>query len=117
MSIIVKAYNKTPYKFLFHRKPQIGFFRSFGCPVLVLNTSDELAKFDAKASDGFFFVYSPQLIASTVHNPKHNIIEESMNVEFHENSFSTVVNGPTWLFEIDALTTSLNCNSFEFSAG
>jgi len=116
-SIIVKDHKKTPYELLFKRKPQMGFFRSFGCPVSVLNTSDQLAKFDAKACDGFFVGYSSQSIAYRVYISKHNIIEESMNVEFHENSFPKIINGPAWLFDIDALTNSLNSDSFDHSAG
>lgn len=70
-----------------------------------------------KASDGFFVAYSSQLIAYLVYNPKHNITEETMNFEFHENSFPNAVNGLEWLLDLDALTNSMNSDSLQFSAG
>nr|GEV43378.1 ribonuclease H-like domain-containing protein [Tanacetum cinerariifolium] len=56
----------------------LGFMRPFGCLVTVLNTLDPLGKFDGKANEGFLIGYS---ISSS---------------------------GPTWLFEIDTLTKSMN---------
>ncbi|GJX05673.1 putative ribonuclease H-like domain-containing protein [Tanacetum coccineum] len=50
----------------------------FGCPVTILNTIDHLGKFDGKADEGFFVGYSL-------------------------NS-----SGPDWLFDIDALTRTMN---------
>ncbi|GKD02897.1 putative ribonuclease H-like domain-containing protein [Tanacetum coccineum] len=52
--------------------------RPFRCPVIILNTIDHLGKFDGKADEGFFVGYS---------------INRS---------------GPNWLFDIDALTKSMN---------
>ncbi|GJT09096.1 putative ribonuclease H-like domain-containing protein, partial [Tanacetum coccineum] len=56
----------------------LGFMRPFGYPVIILNTIDHLGKFDGKADEGFFVGYS---------------INRS---------------GPNWLFNIDALTKSMN---------
>nr|GEV25809.1 RNA-directed DNA polymerase, eukaryota, reverse transcriptase zinc-binding domain protein [Tanacetum cinerariifolium] len=36
------------------RTQALGFMRSFGCPVTILNTIDHLEKFDGKADEGFF---------------------------------------------------------------
>nr|GEV12120.1 uncharacterized mitochondrial protein AtMg00810-like [Tanacetum cinerariifolium] len=55
-----------------------GFMRPFGCPVTILNTLDTLGKFNGKADEGFLVGYS---------------ISRS---------------GPTWLFDIDTLTKSMN---------
>ncbi|GJS52198.1 retrovirus-related pol polyprotein from transposon TNT 1-94 [Tanacetum coccineum] len=52
--------------------------RPFGCPVTILNTIDHLGKFDGKADEGFFVGYSL-------------------------NS-----SGPDWLFDINALTRTMN---------
>ncbi|GJW99658.1 putative ribonuclease H-like domain-containing protein [Tanacetum coccineum] len=59
-------------------KPALGFMRPFGYPVTILNTIDHLGKFDGKVDEGFFIGYS---------------INRS---------------GPNWLFDIDALTKSMN---------
>ncbi|GJT16257.1 putative ribonuclease H-like domain-containing protein [Tanacetum coccineum] len=56
--------------------------RPFGCPVTILNTINHLGKFDGKTDEGFFVRYS---------------INRS---------------GPNWLFDIDALTKSMNYKSF-----
>nr|GEX31145.1 hypothetical protein [Tanacetum cinerariifolium] len=58
--------------------PSIGFMRPFGCPVTILYTLDPLGKFDRKADEGFLVGYS---------------VSRS---------------GPTWLFDIDTLTKSMN---------
>ncbi|GKE83773.1 hypothetical protein Tco_1557515, partial [Tanacetum coccineum] len=59
-------------------KPALGFMRPFGCPVRILNTMDYLGKFDGNVDEGFFVGYS---------------INRSR---------------PNWLFDIDALTKSMN---------
>ncbi|GJR36577.1 retrovirus-related pol polyprotein from transposon TNT 1-94 [Tanacetum coccineum] len=76
--LVTKPHNKTPYELFLGRKPALGFMRPFGCPVTILNTIDHLGKFDGKADEGFFVGYS---------------INRS---------------GPNWLFDIDALTKSMN---------
>nr|GEW81331.1 putative ribonuclease H-like domain-containing protein [Tanacetum cinerariifolium] len=76
--LVTKPYNKTPFELLPGRTPSIGFMRPFGCPMNILNTLDPLGKFDGKADEGFLVGYS---------------ISRS---------------GPTWLFDIDTLTKSMN---------
>ncbi|GJR68957.1 putative ribonuclease H-like domain-containing protein [Tanacetum coccineum] len=66
------------YELLLGRKHALSFMRPFGCPVTILNTLDHLGKFDGKADEGFFVGYS------------------------------TNRNRPNWLFDIDALTISMN---------
>ncbi|GKA19516.1 ribonuclease H-like domain-containing protein [Tanacetum coccineum] len=39
-------------------KPAIGFMKPFGCHVTILNTLDNLGKFDGKSDEGFFVGYS-----------------------------------------------------------
>ncbi|GKA93797.1 putative ribonuclease H-like domain-containing protein [Tanacetum coccineum] len=76
--LVIKPHNKTPYELFLGRKPALSFMRPFGCPVTILNTIDHLGKFDGKADEGYFVWYS---------------INRS---------------GPNWLFDIDALTKSMN---------
>ncbi|GJS03737.1 putative ribonuclease H-like domain-containing protein [Tanacetum coccineum] len=44
--LIVKPHNKTPYELFRGFKPAIGFMKPFGCHVTILNTLDNLGKFD-----------------------------------------------------------------------
>ncbi|GKF15022.1 hypothetical protein Tco_0056484, partial [Tanacetum coccineum] len=55
--------------------------RPFGYPVIIFNTIDHLGKFDGKADEGFFV---------------------------SENTPNITGSGPNWLFDIDALTKSMN---------
>ncbi|GJT95165.1 putative ribonuclease H-like domain-containing protein [Tanacetum coccineum] len=76
--LVVKPHNKTPYELFHGRTPTLSFMRPFGCAVTILNTIDHLGKFNGKADEGFFVGYSL-------------------------NS-----SGPDWLFDIDALTRTIN---------
>ncbi|GKD69320.1 ribonuclease H-like domain-containing protein, partial [Tanacetum coccineum] len=58
MVLVIKPYNKTPYEFIRGRTPLIDFMKPFGCPVTILNTKDNLGKFDGKANEGLFVGYS-----------------------------------------------------------
>nr|GEX39143.1 putative ribonuclease H-like domain-containing protein [Tanacetum cinerariifolium] len=60
------------------KTPSVGFMKPFGCPVTILNTLDPLGKFDGKVDEGFLVGYS---VSSS---------------------------GPTWLFDIDTLTKTMN---------
>ncbi|GJS80973.1 putative ribonuclease H-like domain-containing protein [Tanacetum coccineum] len=58
MILVIKPHNKTPYELIHGRTPLIDFIKPFGCPVTILNTRDNLGKFDGKANKGFFVRYS-----------------------------------------------------------
>ncbi|GKB48701.1 putative ribonuclease H-like domain-containing protein [Tanacetum coccineum] len=49
--LIVKPYNKTLYELFRGFKPAIGFMKPFGCHVTILNTLDNLGKFDGKSDE------------------------------------------------------------------
>nr|GFB50026.1 retrovirus-related Pol polyprotein from transposon TNT 1-94 [Tanacetum cinerariifolium] len=46
-----KSQNKTPYELFNGRAPAIGFLKPFGCHVMILNTLDNLGKFEAKGDE------------------------------------------------------------------
>nr|GEV72520.1 hypothetical protein [Tanacetum cinerariifolium] len=82
--------------------------RPFGCPVTILNTLDPLGKFQGKFDEGFlvgYFVFSK---AFRVFNSRTRIIQETLHVNFLENKPNVVGTGPTWLFDIDSLTRTMN---------
>ncbi|GJX75260.1 retrovirus-related pol polyprotein from transposon TNT 1-94 [Tanacetum coccineum] len=82
--------------------------RLFGCPVTILNTIDHLGKFDGKADEGFFVGYFTNSKAYRVFNSRIRIVEENLHVKFSEETPNIAGNGPKWLFDIDALTISMN---------
>ncbi|GJX26171.1 putative ribonuclease H-like domain-containing protein [Tanacetum coccineum] len=47
--LVVKPHNKTPYELFRGLKPALNFMRPFGCHVTILNTLDNLGKFDGKS--------------------------------------------------------------------
>ncbi|GJU35326.1 putative ribonuclease H-like domain-containing protein [Tanacetum coccineum] len=109
--LVIKPHNKTPYELLLGRKPALSFMRPFGCPVTILNTLDHLGKFDGKADEGFFIGYSTNSKAYRVFNSRTRIAEENLHVKFSEEKPNIAVIGPNWLFDIDALTISMNYKS------
>ncbi|GJX84421.1 putative ribonuclease H-like domain-containing protein [Tanacetum coccineum] len=82
---VIRCDNGTEFKNKemnqFCERKALGFMRPFGCPVTILNTIDHLGKFDGKADEGFFV---------------------------GENTPNIARSGPNWLFDIDALTKSMN---------
>ncbi|GJX76458.1 putative ribonuclease H-like domain-containing protein [Tanacetum coccineum] len=82
--------------------------RPFGCPVTILNTIDHLGKFDGKADEGFFVGYSLNSKAFRVFNNRTRIVEENLHIRFSENTPNVIGSGPDWLFDIDALTRTMN---------
>ncbi|GKD39614.1 putative ribonuclease H-like domain-containing protein [Tanacetum coccineum] len=85
------------------RKPALRFMRPFGCPVI-----DHLGKFNGKADEGFFVGYSTNSKAFRVFNSRTRIVKENLHVKFSKEIPNIAGNGPNWLFDIDALTKSMN---------
>ncbi|GJR47840.1 putative ribonuclease H-like domain-containing protein [Tanacetum coccineum] len=93
------------------KKPALSYMKPFGCPATILNTLDHLGKFDGKADEGFFVGYSTNSKAFRVFNSRIRIIEENMHVKFSEDTPNIAGSGPKWIFDIDALTKSMNYES------
>nr|GEY85962.1 ribonuclease H-like domain-containing protein [Tanacetum cinerariifolium] len=81
--LVNKSQNKTPYELFNGRTPAIGFLKPFGCHVMILNTLDNLGKFEAKGM-------------------------KVILLDFLENKPIEKGAGPNWLFDIDSLTNSMN---------
>ncbi|GJS07415.1 retrovirus-related pol polyprotein from transposon TNT 1-94 [Tanacetum coccineum] len=69
---------------------------------------DHLGKFDGKADEGFFVGYSLNSKAFRVFNSRTRIVEENLHIRFSESTPNAVGSGPDWLFDIDALTRTMN---------
>ncbi|GJX72742.1 putative ribonuclease H-like domain-containing protein [Tanacetum coccineum] len=81
--LVVKPHNKTPYE----------LFRG---------------KFDGKSDEGFFVGYSLNSKAFRVYNIRTRKVEENLPIRFLEDKPIIAGDGPKWLFDIDALTKSMN---------
>nr|GEV94754.1 putative ribonuclease H-like domain-containing protein [Tanacetum cinerariifolium] len=108
MVLVIKPHNKTLYELFLGRKPALSFMKPFGFLVTILNTIDYLDKFDGKADEGFFIGYSTNSKAFKVFNGITRIVEENMHVKFSKNTTNIAEIRPNWLFDIDALTKSMN---------
>nr|GEY04305.1 putative ribonuclease H-like domain-containing protein [Tanacetum cinerariifolium] len=106
--LVNKSQNKTPYELFNSRIPAIRFLRPFGCHVMILNTLDRLRKFDAKGDEGYFVGYSLSSKAFRVFNKRTKKVEENLHVDFLENKLIEKGDVPSWLFNIDTLTNSMN---------
>ncbi|GKE07996.1 putative ribonuclease H-like domain-containing protein, partial [Tanacetum coccineum] len=106
--LVIKSHNKTPYELFLGRKYVLSFMRPFGCPVKILNIIDHLGKFNGNADEGFFVGYSTNSKAFRVFNSRTRIVEENLHAKFSEDTPNIAGSGPNWLFDIDALTNSMN---------
>ncbi|GJQ95401.1 putative ribonuclease H-like domain-containing protein [Tanacetum coccineum] len=106
--LVTKPHNKTPYELVTGKIPIISYIRPFGCHVTILNTIDHLGKFDGKSDEGFLVGYSLQSKAFRVYNLETKRVEENLHITFLENKPNIAGKGPTWLFDLDYLTDSMN---------
>ena len=83
-----KLKNKTPYELMTGKKPNVKYFRVFGCKCFILNKKTRLAKFEPKTYEGIFVGYASNSHSYRVLNKSTGCIEESMNVEFDEDNGS-----------------------------
>ncbi|GJR42454.1 putative ribonuclease H-like domain-containing protein [Tanacetum coccineum] len=86
----------------------LSFMRPFGCPVTILNTIYHIGKFNGKADEGFFVGYSLNSKAFRVFNSRTRIVKENLHIKFSESTPNIIGNGLDWLFDIDALTRTMN---------
>ncbi|GJZ59827.1 putative ribonuclease H-like domain-containing protein [Tanacetum coccineum] len=106
--LVTNPHNKTPYELLTGIVPTISYLKPFGCHVTILNTIDQLGKFDGKSDEGFLVGYSTQGKAYRVYNLASKRVEETMNVKFLENKPNVAQTGPAWYFDLDYLTDSMD---------
>ncbi|GKB44867.1 putative ribonuclease H-like domain-containing protein, partial [Tanacetum coccineum] len=106
--LVTKPQNKTPYELVTGKIPIISYIRPFGCHVTILDTIDHLGKFEEKSDEGFLVGYSLQSKAFRVYNLETKRVEENLHITFLENKPNVAGKGPTWLFDLDYLTDSMN---------
>nr|GEV29866.1 hypothetical protein [Tanacetum cinerariifolium] len=106
--LVNKSQNKTSYELFNGRTPAIEFLKPFSYHVMILNTLDNLGKFEAKGDECYFIGYSMSSKAFRVFNKRTRRVEENLHVEFLENNAIEKGAGLNWLFDIDSLTKSMN---------
>ncbi|GKE94480.1 ribonuclease H-like domain-containing protein [Tanacetum coccineum] len=98
---------KTPYEILMGRSPNISFMRLFGCSLTILNTLDQLGKFDGKSEEGYLLLgYSTISKGFRVYNRVTRKVQDCLHVDFLESQENQKGKGPYWMF--DLLTPSMN---------
>ena len=85
-----KGLNKTPYEILTGNKPNISYFRVFGCKCFYLIKGYRLTKFEAKSLEGIFVGYGAESRTYRVYDIASRRIIESYSVVFEENDGSQV---------------------------
>nr|GEX60431.1 hypothetical protein [Tanacetum cinerariifolium] len=73
-------------------------------------TSDlnQFCKFKGKVDEGFLVGYSVHSKAFRVFNSRTRIIQETLHVNFLENTPNVAGTGPIWLFDIDSFIRTMN---------
>lgn len=91
--LIIPNLNKTPYELWKHRKPNIGYFKVFGRKCFILNTKDNLGKFDPKSNVSIFLGYSNSSKAYRVYKKNTLVVKASMHITFDESNPSSAEKG------------------------
>jgi hypothetical protein len=79
---------KTPYEQLIGRKPNISYFRVFGCKCFIFKNWKHLGKIESRVDESIFVGYASNSKAYRVFNNSTRVIEETCDVEFDESNRS-----------------------------
>ena len=85
--VVIRSYlNNTSYEVWKDKKLNIGYFKVFGCKCFILNTKNNLGKFNLKSYIGIFLGYSNTSKVYRVYNKITLVVEESIYVTFNEST-------------------------------
>jgi hypothetical protein len=79
-----KEISKTPYEILTGNKPNISYFRVFGCKCFYLIKGVRLSKFESKALEGIFVGYGLESHTYRIYDKLSGSVIESCSVTFEE---------------------------------
>ena len=80
-ALVRSTIKKTPYELIKGRKPNVAYFRAFGCRCYILNNGkSNIGKFDSRSDEGIFLGYSDRSKAYRVFNKRTLVVEESVHV-------------------------------------
>ena len=80
----------TPYEMLTGNKPNISYYRMFGCKCFYKIKGYRLSKFESKSLEGTFVGYGAESHTYRIYDKSFRIVVESCSVEFDENDGSQV---------------------------
>nr|GEV44746.1 putative ribonuclease H-like domain-containing protein [Tanacetum cinerariifolium] len=84
--LVTKPQNKTPYELLTGRQPIISYLRPFGFDVTILNTINQLGKFDGKYDSWFLVGYFLNSKAFRVYNLETNRVEKNLHNQANKSA-------------------------------
>jgi hypothetical protein len=77
-------------------------------PLTILNTADNLGKFDGKSDEGYLLGYCTNSKGFRVYNMATKKVQECLHVEFLEEQENHKGKGPDWMFDLDLMASSMN---------
>nr|GFA45691.1 retrovirus-related Pol polyprotein from transposon TNT 1-94 [Tanacetum cinerariifolium] len=114
--LVNNSQNKNPYELFNSRTPAVGFLKPFGCHVMILNTLDNLGKFEVKGDKGYFIGYSMSSKAFRVHDallesssskPQDDCSTDVPKSSGNSNPTATSINPPADQLETLTVETSI----------
>nr|GEZ13333.1 ribonuclease H-like domain-containing protein [Tanacetum cinerariifolium] len=117
--LVNKSQNKTPYELFNGRTPTIGFLKPFGCHVMILNTLDNLGKFEAKRDEdvsSLRYIALPSwvhdaLLESSSSKPQDDCSTDVPESSGNSNPTATSTNPPANQLETLTVETLIPTNS------
>jgi hypothetical protein len=76
-----KGFEKTPYEILTGHKPNVPYFKVFGCKCYVLIKGTRLSKFESKVQEGIFVGYDVESHSYRIFNKTTGRVVETCDVE------------------------------------
>jgi hypothetical protein len=85
-----KKLKKTSYELLTGNKPNVFYFRVFGCKCFILNKKSKTSKFAPKVDESFLLGYGSKKHVYCVFNKTSGRVEIAVDVTFDESNGSQV---------------------------
>jgi hypothetical protein len=85
-----KIRHKTVYELLTGKKPNVSYFRVFGCKCFILNKKPKNSKFASKVDEGIFLGYTSNAHGYRVLNKTTSCVEVTCDLTFDESNGSQV---------------------------
>jgi hypothetical protein len=83
-----KLRHKTAYELLIGKKPNVSYFRVFGCKCFILNKKPKSSKFASKVGEGIFLGYASNAHGYRVLNKTTGCVEVTCDLTFDESNGS-----------------------------
>ena len=88
ISLILK---RTPYELWKGCKPNISYFHPFVCQCFILNTKENLGKFDSESDIRTLLGYFETSKAYRVYNSRTLVVEEAIHMKFNDTKPDTEI--------------------------